>query len=197
MAYNTSDSDGQPSVTLQDWHVHAMPLVQPGRVLQWPQEAPQTTTADIIASPHRKPFDSMHGGVWRQAGHEAAQVRDVDSTALPPVEQRCHGSTSGSSLRAVSGGWRRARSGAEHGLRRTASSGNATGMRPMISDDSIANGGWLQASSRGLRSEHAHMGVQTPPGVGDRGDDQPVEQERPLRDVKHGQRLRHGPAFYR
>ena len=53
---------------LTNWHTAAMPLVQPGRVLHWDGHRAATTTHKLLRSPHRLPFDSLHGGVWRQDG---------------------------------------------------------------------------------------------------------------------------------
>jgi hypothetical protein len=83
------------NVTLTDWQVYAMPLVQPGRVLRWPHAQPQDSTSSLIASPHRLPFDSMHGGVWRRARHAGAH--SSHELATPAHDEGLADDRSGSS----------------------------------------------------------------------------------------------------
>ena len=52
------------SRALTGWRVAALPLVQPGRVLQWDGQPSKTTTAELVRQRERLPFDSLHGGAW-------------------------------------------------------------------------------------------------------------------------------------
>lgn len=69
---NVTGLSETPSVTLTGWKVHAMPLVQPGVVLKWPGERSLNTTQELISGRHRKPFESIHGAVWRADAHQQA-----------------------------------------------------------------------------------------------------------------------------
>lgn len=64
-----------PARELRGWKAAALPLVQPGRVLQWSgdSDAPNATTWELVKSSERAPFDSLHGGVWRATGPARAE----------------------------------------------------------------------------------------------------------------------------
>ena len=49
---------------LHGWYIAAMPLVQPGIVLKWDGAEANVTTAELVRSDRRMPFDSKHAGVW-------------------------------------------------------------------------------------------------------------------------------------
>jgi hypothetical protein len=79
------DRHGQKSVLLQGWSVSAMPLIQPGKVLSWAGEPAAVSTREMMESVDRMPFDSQHGGVWRNLTRQhpsAAGKRKLHADAV-------------------------------------------------------------------------------------------------------------------
>ena len=86
---------GKAPHALSSWRVAAMPLVQPGRVLQWDGNAAEVTTYQLLQSKNRLPYDSLHGGVWHE-GLLKGDERSIDlmdwqrnTTGQGPIFYRC------------------------------------------------------------------------------------------------------------
>lgn len=175
-----------------------MPLIQPGRVLRWPHGEPEESTRDLISSRDRKPFDSRNGGVWRQDAHDDKdKSHHAELTNREIREFPWPTGSSGSKGEKI--GEASAQHCCQHGTQGSNNECNVQLKRP---EDRIGSEGRTQTLSTAVRSDSLHTMPQSLKDdefkeeneVGWRMGDQ---EEKLLSMVKPGERLVHGPAFYR
>jgi hypothetical protein len=187
------DSKNEVSnMTLTDWQVYATPLIQPGRVLRWPQGEPEKSTHDLISSRNRKPFDSMHGGVWRQKDHVEVSASQEDDTVggASVLEPRSSGRLETLPLKLQKQDERGDETGSQHDLHEDESAdGIGMGGRSQRSSQAVQQTNSPSQLSQTITSSELNEGHDVQLGV--------AAEKKILSAVKQGQALVHGPVFYR